>query len=117
MLVRIVPFMLMLIPFWGIYSQTSTAFQNQACQMDLRMGSGVSIPPAALNVFDSLAVLLLVPVFDRYLYPAVTLCRGPNKPLTMLQKMGWGFFFALVSMAVAALVEEYRLARRPQQGW
>lgn len=117
MLLRIVPFMLVLIPFWGIYGQTSTAFQNQACQMQLDIGGGVNIPPAALNVFDSMAVLLLVPLFDRHLYPAVEKFRGSGKPLTMLQKIGWGFMFALLSMIAAALVEEYRLAESPDQAW
>lgn len=117
MLIRIMPFMLVLIPFWGIYSQMSTAFQNQACQMQLDVGSGVSIPPAALNLFDSMAILMLVPIFDRFLYPSVGIIRGRDRPLTMLQKIGWGFVFALLSMVAAAVVEEYRLAHSPDQAW
>ena len=116
MLLRIVPFMLCFIPYWSIYSQTSTAFQNQACQMQLTAGN-IDIPPAALNLFDSIAILILVPVFDRYLYPTVTRIRGENRPFTMLQKIGWGFFFALLSMIVASIVEQYRLKYSPERAW
>jgi peptide/histidine transporter 3/4 len=37
-LTRLVPFLLVMIPFWGIYGQTKTAFQLQACQMDVNLG-------------------------------------------------------------------------------
>ena len=43
--------------------------------------------------------------------------RGPGRPLTMLQKIGWGFLFALLSMVAAALVEEHRLNHSPPQAW
>lgn len=36
---RLLPFLAVLIPFWGIYSQMSTAFQNQACQVLTRVHS------------------------------------------------------------------------------
>jgi POT family len=34
---QLVPFLCLMIPYWGIYSQMSTAFQNQACQMNLHL--------------------------------------------------------------------------------
>ena len=81
---RLLPFLAMMIPFWGIYSQMSTAFQNQGCQMDLNLG-GSQLPVSALNCFDTLAILALVPVFDGVIYPYF---KKIGYPLTMLRKIG-----------------------------
>jgi dipeptide/tripeptide permease len=62
----------------------STAFQNQGCQMNLEL-AGTEIPVSALNCFDTLSILTLVPVFDQVLYPY---CKKIGYPLTMLQKIG-----------------------------
>ena len=40
------------------------------CQMDLRVGQS-RIAVSTLNLFDTLAILLLIPVFDRGIYPAL----------------------------------------------
>jgi peptide/histidine transporter 3/4 len=114
LLVRLFPFLLVMIPFWNIYTQMSTAFQNQACQMDLSLGLGVNIPTSALNLFDSVIILMLVPVFDLWMFPSIKQYTG--KPPTKLQKLGWGFLFALASMVVAALVEQGRFNMRPSAG-
>ena len=114
MLCRLFPFLLVMIPYWGIYNQTSTAFQNQACQMNLSLGSGVNVPASALNVFDSLIIILLVPLFDRYGYSAVERWKGT--PFTKLQKLGCGFILALLSMIVAAVIEQARYENRREPG-
>jgi hypothetical protein len=109
---RLTPFLTVMIPYWGIYSQMSTAFQNQGCQMNLDMGA-IQVPVSALNVFDVLAILVLVPVFDRGIYPYL---KRKGYPLSMLQKIGWGFVFALLGMLVAGLVEIARLQYAPTPG-
>ena len=114
LLVRLFPFLLVMIPYWNIYTQMSTAFQNQACQMDLAIGSGVNIPTSALNLFDSVIILMLVPIFDLWMFPFIK--RSTGKSPTKLQKLGWGFFFSLASMVVAALVEQGRFDMRPNAG-
>lgn len=81
---RLMPYLALVVPFWGIYSQMSTAFQNQGCQMNLEL-AGTEIPVSALNCFDTLSILMLVPVFDQFLYPY---CKKMGYPLTMLQKIG-----------------------------
>mmetsp|Transcript_53490 Transcript_53490/g.93341 ORF Transcript_53490/g.93341 Transcript_53490/m.93341 type:complete len:657 (-) Transcript_53490:348-2318(-) len=109
---RLVPYLALIIPYWGIYSQMSTAFQNQGCQMNLEL-AGAEIPVSALSCFDTLAILALVPVFDQVIYPY---CKKAGYPLSMLQKIGWGFALALLAMMVAAFVEMYRLAHAPTPG-
>lgn len=114
---RLTPYLLLTVPYWAVYTQMSTAFQNQVpphtcslheppipryslshgrsdafflglspsclnpppplcicprvqgCQMDLRLGESVTIAVSTLNLFDTLAILLLIPVFDKLVYP------------------------------------------------
>lgn len=110
--VRLFPFLLVLVPYWGIYSQMSTGFQNQGCQMNLSLGS-INIPVSALNLFNTIAILGLVPVFDSYIYPAL---KAKGYGLSILDKIQWGFFFAALAMVVAGLVEVYRLENKATAG-
>ena len=80
--------------------------------MDLSMGETM-VPVSALNLFDTIAILSLVPVFDGYLYPAL---KRRGFALTMLQKIGAGFVFAGLAMLLAAFIEVYRLSERPDAG-
>ena len=61
---KIVPFLLIMIPYWGIYGQTKTAFQIQGCQMDSDL-NGFQLPISAMNMFNNVAILALVPLFDQ----------------------------------------------------
>lgn len=47
--------------------------------------AGAEIPVSALSCFDTLSILMLVPVFDQFLYPYM---KKIGYPLTMLQKIG-----------------------------
>lgn len=87
----------------------ATAFQNQACQMNLELGR-IKIPVSLLQVFDSLSILLLIPVFDLVVYPYF---KKIGKPLSLLFKIGLGFSFAALSMIAATVVEVYRKKYSP----
>lgn len=71
------------------------------------------MPVAALNSFDTIAILCLVPVFDVWLYPQ--LGRWLQRPVTMLEKIGAGFFVAILAMLVAAFVEIARVQYAPPE--
>ena len=40
------PVLVALVPFWCVYNQMYTSFQNQACQMDLRISNAFHVPIA-----------------------------------------------------------------------
>lgn len=102
---RLFPFLGLLVIYWGVYAQMSTTFFNQGCQMDLALGS-LTIPVSALNLFNTVGIIILIPVLDKLVYPALK--RVGIVP-TLLQKIGVGFIFATLSMVVAAFVEMKRL--------
>ena len=71
--------------------------------MDLSIGSFM-VPVSALNIFDTLAILVLVPFFDAYVYPAI---KKRGYKCNMLTKIGYGLFFALLSMILAGALCEF----------
>lgn len=111
-IVRLVPFLAVMIPYWGIYGQTKTAFQIQGCQMDLNLGS-FQFPVSTMNIFNNITILALVPLFEKFLYPYI---KSKGYDLTMLRKIGLGFVLAILAMVVAALVEIARVRYTPPAG-
>ena len=55
--------------------------------MDLSMGPNFSITSASLSAFDTIAIIILVPIYDRLLIPLLT--RYNLQP-TYLQRIGIG---------------------------
>ena len=53
--------------------------------MDLRMGAHFNITSASLSAFDTIAIIILVPIYDRLLIP---LLRRYNLAPTYLQRIG-----------------------------
>lgn len=76
--------------------------------MDLRHWfGGRQLSSAFLALFDSLVIMIFIPIFDVLIYPAITKCRN-GVPLSVLQKIGLGFIFCCLSMGVAGWIEILR---------
>ena len=109
--VKLVPWLAMMICFWGIYGQTKTAFQLQGCSMDVTVAGSLELPVTFMNVFNTLSILVLVPLFETYLYPWLK-SKYEYEP-SMLDKIGTGLVLSGVAMVVAAAIELYRMANVP----
>jgi hypothetical protein len=94
--------------------------------MDVRV-AGNAIPVTMLNMFDTIGILVLIPVFDRVIYPLMTKVQarwaarsgrdvGPNPQPTMLFKLGGGFFFAILAMTASGILEIVRKQHIPEAG-
>ncbi|CAN4112955.1 unnamed protein product [Withania somnifera] len=104
-----------LLPIWAtgiifstVYNQMSNSFVLQAMYMDTHLGK-YKIPEASLSVFDTIAVILWVPVYDRMLIPFVRKFTGHKNGLSQLQRMGTGLVISAFAMVSAAIVEVVRL--------
>eukprot|EP00462_Mataza_sp_D1_P018959 CAMPEP_0175132628 /NCGR_PEP_ID=MMETSP0087-20121206/7173_1 /TAXON_ID=136419 /ORGANISM="Unknown Unknown, Strain D1" /LENGTH=505 /DNA_ID=CAMNT_0016414989 /DNA_START=189 /DNA_END=1706 /DNA_ORIENTATION=- len=106
-LLKLFPFLGLCIVYNAVYSQMSTTFFNQGCQMDLRLPGGVMTPVAALSLFDTIIVIVLIPLLDRVAYPLLHRC-GYHP--TLLQKIGFGFAISVCAMIAAGFVEMGRLS-------
>ncbi|XP_043712944.1 protein NRT1/ PTR FAMILY 5.10-like [Telopea speciosissima] len=108
--------LLRLVPIWAtclvyaiLYSQTSTFFTKQGATMDRKIGSNFQIPPGSLQTFISLSVVLFIPIYVHVLIPIVRSLTRKHSGITLLQRIGIGMVFSIISMAVAAIVEKKRL--------
>ncbi|XP_005094746.1 solute carrier family 15 member 4 [Aplysia californica] len=100
-ILRMLPVFFFVIMFWAIYSQMQSTYFLQGERMDLSLGS-VLIPVAFLNAFNTVAVLIIIPVLDRLVYPCF---KRLGRPLSYLQRIGFGFLLSASSVFLAGGVE------------
>ncbi|KAL6609929.1 hypothetical protein ACP70R_039898 [Stipagrostis hirtigluma subsp. patula] len=107
---------LRLFPIWATcliyavaFAQSSTFFTKQAATLDRRVGQRLKVPPAALQSFISITIVVFIPLYDRVIVPLARRYSGKPSGITMLQRIGIGMALSLVSMVIAALVEIKRL--------
>ena len=62
----------------------SNSYLLQGERMDLALG-GFTVPAASLTLFDSVSIIVLVPLMDRLVFPLLDRCD--LRP-TLLKKMG-----------------------------
>ncbi|XP_062113160.1 protein NRT1/ PTR FAMILY 8.3-like isoform X2 [Humulus lupulus] len=107
-MIHLIPLLATGIVFSSVYAQISTTFVEQGMMMDTTVGS-FTIPPASLNTFDVIAVLSLLPIYDRVIVPTVRKFTGKEKGFSELQRMGIGLFISVLCMSAAAVLETLRL--------
>lgn len=72
----------------------------QARHMDCRVtvaGRPFSVPPASMAMFDTISIIVLIPIYDGIVNPLLKRLRCE---LSMLQRIGWGFLVAAAAMMV-----------------
>lgn len=111
LVLRMLPVFSATILYWTVYMQMGSFFVVQGTRMNravaLPGGGRFYIPAASLSVVNTLAIVVLIPMYDKMLAPA--LARA-GRPITLLRRIGWGLVVAVVAMGVAAAVEARRLA-------
>nr|XP_020743785.1 solute carrier family 15 member 3 [Odocoileus virginianus texanus] len=121
-LVKILPIMVTLVPYWMVYFQMQSTYVLQGLHLqipnifpnyptnrseDLRVQSSVyKIPEAWLLLANVVVLLILVPVKDHLLDPLLLRCKLLP---SALQKMALGMFFGFTSVIVAGILEMKRL--------
>jgi peptide/histidine transporter 3/4 len=105
---------LRLLPVWacGIifaaaYTQMSTTFILQGDTLDPRLGS-FRVPAAVLSVFDTLSIMIWVPLYDCVIVPLVRRLTGHSRGFTPLARMGIGFVVLTITMLLAGVLEVAR---------
>ncbi|XP_072051177.1 LOW QUALITY PROTEIN: solute carrier family 15 member 4-like [Amphiura filiformis] len=110
---RIMPIFATIVLYWTVYFQMSTTYLLQGERMRLIYGN-FSIPVASLSLFNSIVILILVPIVDRFVYPFFARC---GMPLSKLQRIGIGMIFASISVVIAAGIEIARKNIMQEGGW
>uniref|UniRef100_A0A0N4ZUJ0 Oligopeptide transporter 1 n=1 Tax=Parastrongyloides trichosuri TaxID=131310 RepID=A0A0N4ZUJ0_PARTI len=89
-----------IVLFWALYDQQGSTWVHQARRMDGRVGS-LTILPDQISVLNPIMILVLVPIFEIFIYP---IARKFVK-VTPLRKMACGGLLAGISFIVAGLVQ------------
>lgn len=86
--------------FWALHSQQGSRWVFQATKMDGYIGI-YTIKPDQMIVLNSFLGIVLIPIFEHFLYPFLARCGLK----TSLQKMTLGGVLSSLAFAVAAIVE------------
>ncbi|ESO97977.1 hypothetical protein LOTGIDRAFT_103713 [Lottia gigantea] len=103
---------LTLIPYWIVFFQMQTTFLLQGLHMRLMfkdIGNDEvhnNTVAAWLSLADAMILILMLPLFDRVIYPRLA---KAGRPFTMTKRIYVGMIFAMASMVVAGVVEHFRL--------
>jgi dipeptide/tripeptide permease len=87
--------------FWCLYDQSSSRWVFQARRTNRHLGS-YEIEPDQVPVLNPLLILLIVPLFDKVIYPALDRRRWVFRPL---HRVMVGMMLTALSFLCAALLE------------
>ncbi|CAH2066869.1 unnamed protein product [Thlaspi arvense] len=107
--VKLVPIWMTCLVYAIVHAQSPTFFRKQGSTMDRSISPGLKVPAATFQSFINISIVFFVPIYDRLLVPIATSFSQSPSGITMLQRIGTGIFFSILSMVVAALVETKRL--------
>uniref|UniRef100_A0A915Q7D1 Uncharacterized protein n=1 Tax=Setaria digitata TaxID=48799 RepID=A0A915Q7D1_9BILA len=86
--------------FWALFDQQGSTWVLQARRLDGRVGP-FTILPDQMNILNPLFVLIIVPLFEAWLYPLVQkVCK-----VTSLRKMAVGGCLAALAFILAGLLQ------------
>lgn len=115
--------MLGLTPIWlaSLYfnivqAQVSTFFTKQGSTMVTSMGPHLKLPPASLQFISGLTIIIIIPIYDRLFVPMARKLTARPTGITMLQRIGIGLCFSILTMLVAAMVESKRVKLASNHG-
>ncbi|PWZ34757.1 hypothetical protein Zm00014a_015348 [Zea mays] len=104
---RLLPVWASGIVFAAAYTQMTTTFVLQGDTLDPYVG-GFRVPAAVLSVFDTLSVMLWVPLYDRLVVPLARRATGHDRGFTQLARMGVGLVVLTAAMLAAGALEVAR---------
>ncbi|KAK2636454.1 hypothetical protein Ddye_031246 [Dipteronia dyeriana] len=87
--------------------QKGTFTVSQAMQMNRHLGPKFQIPPGSIGVISMLTTGIWLPFYDRVLVPTLRKVTKHEGGI-LLQKIGIGIVFSILSMIVAGFVEKDR---------
>ncbi|KAJ4972784.1 hypothetical protein NE237_005958 [Protea cynaroides] len=107
-LVGIVPIWTSNIICFLSIAQQGTITLSQALKMDRHLGPKFQIPAGSIAVISMLTLAIWLPIYDRIVVPSLRHFTKHEGGITLLQRIGIGMLFSILSMVVAGIVETKR---------
>lgn len=109
LLINMIPIWLFTLAFGICATQSTTFFIKQAIVMDRHIGHNFIVPPASMFSLVALSMIIFLTVYEKLLVPLLRRVTGNERGISILQRIGTGMVFSLITMIIAALVERKRL--------
>jgi POT family proton-dependent oligopeptide transporter len=94
-------FVFAMIPmFWALYDQNNSTWVLQGLKMSNVTILGLNVGAEQMQSLNPLLILLFVPIFTLWLYPAMGRFAAP------LKRMSYGLFLAAASFVLVALLQK-----------
>ncbi|PIN06109.1 H+/oligopeptide symporter [Handroanthus impetiginosus] len=106
---NMIPIWLTSIPFGICVAQSGTFFIKQSTMLNREITHNFTIPPASIYSLAAMGLIVSVAVYDKLLIPFLRRLNGNDRGINILQRIGIGMIFSVLSMIAAALVERKRL--------
>ena len=87
--------------FWALFDQQGSRWLLQVTRMDTSLGV-LTVHPDQVQIINPILILILIPIFDKIVYPLVRKC---GIKVTTLRKMTCGIFLAGIAFILSALVQ------------
>lgn len=108
LVLNMIPIWLATLPFGICIAQTSTFFIKQCTTMNRKIGDNFEIPPASIFALSAIGMIISVTLYEKILVPVLRRLTGNERGITILQRIGIGMSFTILTMVVAAIVESKR---------
>lgn len=92
-----------------IVAQSNTLFIKQGTTLNRSMGPHFEIPPACLQAFVTIFMLISLVIYDRFIVPTVRRYTKNPRGISLLQRLGIGLTLHVIIMVTACLAERKRL--------
>ncbi|KAJ4904783.1 Protein NRT1/ PTR FAMILY 5.7 [Raphanus sativus] len=109
LLINMIPIWFFTLAFGICATQGTTLFIKQAIIMDRHIGHNFVVPPSSMFALVALSMIIFLTVYEKLLVPLLRCVTGNERGISILQRIGTGMVFSLITMAIAALVERKRL--------
>lgn len=100
----------------AMMAQINTLFVKQGTTLDRHVGPHFEIPPASLQGFVTISMLVAIVLYDRLFMPFMQRLTKNPRGISLLQRMGVGLVIHIVIMGIASVTERHRLAVAHEHG-
>ncbi|KAK4775945.1 hypothetical protein SAY87_023906 [Trapa incisa] len=109
LILNMFPIWIATLPFGICVAQAATFFIKQGTTLDRSVLGGFVIPPASIYAMAAVGMIISVTLYEKILVPVLRHATGNERGIKILQRIGIGMAFSVLTMVVAALVERKRL--------
>lgn len=88
--------------FWALSDQQGSRWTLQAEKLNGDMGALGTVKPDQMSAINPLMILVLIPIFEKFIYPWCEKCKCLHRPL---QRMSAGMILTVISFIMAGVLQ------------